>query len=96
MCSESNWCGAKVCFCQIWQQSVLPVVWFKSLFLPNLVALGPGHYRAELPELDSAEGPPCMWACCMLNHVQWVKRPPVAMVRKFGDDGASSAVGLCI
>ncbi|GBL89508.1 hypothetical protein AVEN_87845-1 [Araneus ventricosus] len=31
---------------------------------------------------DSTEDPPCMWACCTLNHAQSVKRPPGGVVRK--------------
>ncbi|GBL93565.1 hypothetical protein AVEN_59745-1 [Araneus ventricosus] len=45
---------------------------------------------------DSAEYPPYMWACCMLNHTQGAKRPPTGVVPKFGDEGASSGVVLVI
>ncbi|GBM26084.1 hypothetical protein AVEN_12845-1 [Araneus ventricosus] len=44
---------------------------------------------------DSIEGPPCMWACCKLNHTQRVKRPPAGVMRKLGggmSDQVSSTV----
>ncbi|GBL86385.1 hypothetical protein AVEN_164555-1 [Araneus ventricosus] len=33
---------------------------------------------------NSTENPPCMWACCMLNHKQRTTRPPAGVVRNLG------------
>ncbi|GBL82942.1 hypothetical protein AVEN_106443-1 [Araneus ventricosus] len=36
-------------------------------------------------KLDSIADPPCIWACCKLTRVQWVKHPLAGAVRKSGE-----------
>ncbi|GBL72228.1 hypothetical protein AVEN_115200-1 [Araneus ventricosus] len=43
--------------------------------------------RVPVSEPNSTEDPPRMGSCygCMLNHTVVAKRPPVGVVRKFGE-----------
>ncbi|GBM41090.1 hypothetical protein AVEN_28861-1 [Araneus ventricosus] len=41
---------------------------------------------------NSTKDPPCMCAWCTLNLPSWIKRLSVGVVRKFGEEDASSGV----
>ncbi|GBO43663.1 hypothetical protein AVEN_100496-1 [Araneus ventricosus] len=45
------------------------------------------YRRGRVPALkpDTTEDTPCMWDCYTLNHSSGTERPPVGVVRKFGE-----------